>query len=567
MASSEFGMSERNSALVRKFQGNGWTVTCSPTSQSALSAITGLEASVVKEPIEAPDPPELSLIRYQSDWADTVLERSRYWQPDSATAPLWVIKAAEGWDFALFQLPAPDRRWIVKFAGRILEPFSHRFLGWADLHEIISHGFLLDHSMLIDAQSSLADLRRHKVNVNLLRNAELIGERKTGNDETDLHCSVSGTKLHGLQTQTREGEIEPDRWRSCADDFNRLLQKRLDRVFQAIRKQDHIAGSEMKKAVRFLGGHWSFSDSALWITALKEIPYDAKMALKGKNWEIDFPDSSELLTVPDSVGMRAIARVLMCNNIPCPCALAADGSLLTEFLGRPRHHKYFEATYRRPRVECGDPANSEVEHAICTAMHFKPGWYYKADHIISENSELHTICGLPKGRVTLRRADALEGVRELIMKQQARLFFCSAPSEQFRRILGDIEAGIEFARKQEKLLEQVQPKSEEDQERIQKAIYRAKKELEGMGDWTTRYDRLANHFLESIKGGLVLQYTGPYRWRIEGLLQTPDTLDLAEDHKAFKHTKVTKAIRKAKAKIRARHSLNQLSRTVACGKA
>ncbi len=288
MASSEFGMSERNSTLVRKFQGNGWTVTCSATSQGALSAATGLEASVVKEPIEAPDPPELSLIRYQSDWADTVLERSRYWQPDSAMAPLWVIKAAEGWDFALFQLPAPDRRWIVKFAGRIMEPFSHRFLGWADLHEIISHGFLLDRSMLIDGQSSLADLRRRKVNVNLLRSAELIGEHKTENQETDVRCNVSGTKLHGLQTQTREGEIEPDRWRSCADDFNRLLQKRLDRVFQAIRRKDHIAGSEMKKAVRFVGGHWSFSDSALWMTALKEIPYDAKMALKRKNWKLTF---------------------------------------------------------------------------------------------------------------------------------------------------------------------------------------------------------------------------------------------------------------------------------------
>lgn len=83
----------------------------------------------------------------------------------------------------------------------------------------------------------------------------------------------------------------------------------------------------------------------------------------------------------------------------------------------------------------------------------------------------------------------------------------------------------------------------------------------------TRYDRLADHFFESIKGGLVLQYTGPYRWKIEGLPQTPDTLDLAEDHKAFKHTKVTKAIRKAKAKIRARHSLNRLSRTAVCGKA
>jgi hypothetical protein len=566
MASSQFGMSERNAALVKKFQGNGWAVTCSTSSQRELSATIGLAASVVKEPSEAPDPPELRLIHYQSDWADTVLERSLYWQPDNATAPLWVIKATENWDFALFQLPAPDRRWIVKFAGRILEPFSHRFLGWADLHEIIAHGFLLDQSMLVDGQSSLADLRKRKVD--LLRNAELIGEHKSQNQEPDVRCNVSGTKLHGLETQTREGKISLDRWRSCADDFNRLLQKRLDRVFQAIRKVDHIAGSAIKKAVHFVNGHWSFSDSALWMTRLKEdLPYDAKMVLNGNDWEIDFPDSNELLIVPDSTGMRAIARVLMCNNIPCPCALAADGALLTEFLSRPRHHKYFEATYRRPRVECGDPANSEVERAICTAMHFKPGWYYKADHVISENSELHTVCGLPKGRVTLRRAEALEGVRDLVKRQQARLFFCSPPTEQFKRILSDIEAGIEFARKQEKLLEQVQPKSEEYQERVQKAIYRAKKELEKMGDWMTRYDRLADHFFESIKGGLVLQYTGPYRWKVEGLPQTPDTLDLAEDHRAFKRTKAAKAIRKAKAKMKANHSLNRVSRSAACGKA
>ena len=85
-----------------------------------------------------------------------------------------------------------------------------------------------------------------------------------------------------------------------------------------------------------------------------------------------------------------------------------------------------------------------------------------------------------------------------------------------------------------------------------------------MGDWTTRYDRLANHFSEFIKGGLVLQYTGPYRWKIEGLPQTPDTLDLAEDHKAFKRSEIAKAMRKAKAKMRAMHSLNQLSRGAAC---
>ena len=92
----EFGMSEHNAALVRRFQGNGWALTCSPESHREVSAIIGRETSAINDTNEAPDPPELRLIRYEADWADTVLERSMYWQPDDATAPLWVIKANEG---------------------------------------------------------------------------------------------------------------------------------------------------------------------------------------------------------------------------------------------------------------------------------------------------------------------------------------------------------------------------------------------------------------------------------------------------------------------------------------
>ncbi len=138
-----------------------------------------------------------------------------------------------------------------------------------------------------------------------------------------------------------------------------------------------------------------------------------------------------------------------------------------------------------------------------------------------------------------------------------RLFFCGEPNQNFKRILADIEAGIDFARKQEKLLEQVQSTSMECRGRILA-------DLEKMGDWTTRYDHLANHLNDHIKGGIVFHYTGPYRWKVEGLPQIPDALDLAEDHRAFKRSKVAKAMRKAKAKIRAMHSLNQLSRGAAC---
>lgn len=565
MASSQFSMSEHRAALLKKFQGNGWALTCSPSSESEFSAILGDAVSALKKGDANAPTLDLPISRYESDWADTVLERSTQWRDDDGSAPQWVVKATEGWDFALFQLPAPDRRWIVKFAGRILEPFSYRFLGWADLHEIMAHGFLLDRTALMDGESSLAQLRKQRLDV--LRACELI-QSTAGPANSDgpdvVRCSVTGVRLHGLDTQKQNGNIEPDRWRSCADDFNRQLQKRLDRVFEAIRRKDSVAGSVMKRSIHCRNGHWTFDDSGSWMTILQNVPYDAGMVLRGKQWEVNFPESNDSLMIPDSAGIRAIARILMCNNIPCPCALVTDGSLLLELLGRPRHHKYFDAIYRRPRVECGHPSNGEVERAICAAMRFKEGWYYLADHVITEESELHTICGLPTGKVTLRRADALEGIRDLIRKQQVRLFFCNPPTEQFKRVLADIEAGIEFARKQEKLLEQVQSKSEESKGKIQKAIYRAKKELETQGDWMTRYDRLGNHFFDYIRGGLVVQYTGPYRWKVEGLPQTPDPLDLAADHVAFKRSKVAKAKRRAKAKLRALDSLKKLSKGAAC---
>lgn len=562
MASSEFGMSEHNAALLRKFQGNGWAVTCVPASQNELSALISDATSLPKKEESEPSVSAVPVVRYEPDWADEVLDRRTDWTPDDEVVPLWVIKATEASDFALFQLPPPDRRWIVKFAGKILCPFSPRMLGWAYLHEIMVHGYLLDRAPLFTSGPSPIGNSQAEV----LRYSELV-QFEIGPENQPNHiisCSVSGSKLHGQDTQTKDGRIEADRWRTCADDFNTALEKRLNRVFNAIVRKDPVAAFEIKRAIRCTSGQWSFKSPIKWMTALSDLPYDAKMAYKGKTWEIDFPESSELLTVPDSAGMRAIARLLMSNNIPCPSALVAEGPLLTEFFGRPRHHKYFEAIYRRPRVDFEDPENTEIENAICAAMHFKPGWYYKADHIVSEKSELRTVCGLPTGRVMLRKADALVGVRDLIRKQQARLFFCVEPNQHFKRILADIEAGIEFARKQENLLEQVQPKSVEYRGRIQKAIFRTLREMERLGDWTTRYDHLATHLDNHIHRGIVLHYTGGYRWKVEGLPPTPDVLDLAEDHRAFKRSRVAKAMRKAKAKMRAMHSLNRLVKGTAC---
>jgi hypothetical protein len=109
----------------------------------------------------------------------------------------------------------------------------------------------------------------------------------------------------------------------------------------------------------------------------------------------------------------------------------------------------------------------------------------------------------------------------------------------------------------------VQSKSEEFQAKVQKPLYRLRSDLPKMGDWMTRYDRLADHIAEYIRGGTVFQYAGPYRWKIEGISQTPDTLDLASDHRAFKRRKVHRTNRKARARLEATRALNHLSRGAA----
>jgi hypothetical protein len=170
-----------------------------------------------------------------------------------------------------------------------------------------------------------SDLRKERGD--LLRNAEML--RKASNQKQDknqvneeAYCSVSGTQLHGLETQTSEGRVEADQWRSCTEDFNKQVRDRLERVFKTIGMQHGLAATVLKEAVKFRDGHWSFSDSVRWMTSLGEIPYDAKMTLNGKEWEIDIPDSSAPLVVPDSAGMQVIARILMYNNIACPSGWA-----------------------------------------------------------------------------------------------------------------------------------------------------------------------------------------------------------------------------------------------------
>src|SRR6266496_519823 len=163
MASSD-GMSEQHkTALLRKFQGNGWALTYSAKSQKQVSALLGDKVSAEQRPKTAPQPNppgrvSMPAIQYRRDWADTVLERSFAWMPEEGTAPLWLEKATEDSGFALFQLPAPDDRWVVKYAGKILEPFKNRLEGWPELHELMSHGHLLDRTEFVARGIGIATL-------------------------------------------------------------------------------------------------------------------------------------------------------------------------------------------------------------------------------------------------------------------------------------------------------------------------------------------------------------------------------------------------------------------------
>ncbi len=554
MADSDNSMSqsEYTRALgLRTLEGDGWTLTVSADSQSEVSAILADRVSGKNEN-RTSGTDSTTIAHYESDWADTILERVDRWAPEESRAPLWLVKATAGADFAFFQLPAPDNRWVLKFEGRILEPFDYRKGGWAELHELMVHGHLLDRAASLGRVLGLPALGTERSDI--LVAAELTPARRGAEENSQIECSVTGNRLK-LTEKALDGKTETKRLATCADDFNNQVRCRLNRVVRAIKKQNRRAGCAIKESLHSQDGQLSFRSPVKWTTAISEIPYDGAMVLRGHNWEITFPDSTETLTVPDGVAIGAIARLVMCGNIACPSVLLLDSELLREFLGRPRHHYYFKAIYRRPRVICGDPNNTEVERAICAAMNLKPGWYYMADHVINEESDLHKVCGSPCSRVTLQRAEALEGVRNFLKQQVPRLFFCRPPSSQFNKVLSDIEAGITFARKQEDLLARVQPESRQRQDSIQKAVSRLKRDLAKMGDWTTRYDRLADHLEDHIRGGTVFQYTGPYRWKVEGISETPDTLDLAIDHKNFKRRKVAKALRRAKQQMEAIRSL------------
>jgi hypothetical protein len=67
MTSSGFALSAHNSDLVKKFQGNGWALTCSPASQSELSAILDDKVSDARDGLKTSEIPDPPLPEYESD--------------------------------------------------------------------------------------------------------------------------------------------------------------------------------------------------------------------------------------------------------------------------------------------------------------------------------------------------------------------------------------------------------------------------------------------------------------------------------------------------------------------
>src|SRR6185437_11310734 len=75
----------------------------------------------------------LDRISVPQDWAEDLIKGAANWVYESEI-PTWLLKKIENVPNVFLHLPAPDRRWIVKFRGDLWGPFDQRFGGWQDVH-------------------------------------------------------------------------------------------------------------------------------------------------------------------------------------------------------------------------------------------------------------------------------------------------------------------------------------------------------------------------------------------------------------------------------------------------
>jgi hypothetical protein len=71
------------------------------------------------------------------DWADDLIKGAATWVYQTEI-PVWLLHKIENVPNVFIQLPAPDRRWIIKFRGDTWGPFPPDFGGWQDAHDLIS---------------------------------------------------------------------------------------------------------------------------------------------------------------------------------------------------------------------------------------------------------------------------------------------------------------------------------------------------------------------------------------------------------------------------------------------
>ena len=76
-------------------------------------------------------------IQVPHDWADDLIKGAARWVYGSEV-PAWLLQKIENVPNVFLQLPAPDRRWVLKFRGDLWGPFDRDFGGWQDAHDLIS---------------------------------------------------------------------------------------------------------------------------------------------------------------------------------------------------------------------------------------------------------------------------------------------------------------------------------------------------------------------------------------------------------------------------------------------
>jgi hypothetical protein len=423
-------------------------------------------------------------IRVPHDWADDLIKSAATWVYESEI-PVWLLQKIENVPNVLLQLPAPDRRWIIKFRGDLWGPFDAQFGGWQDAHDVIS-----------------------------VRTRTVFG------------VSLQQTGMAGEATLSGSGG-------SCADSYAEAVRKRIERWLRMVSREMGRAGVLFRKLFALENGRYAFTDSgqSVWMTELGDVPFDATMRLDRGQWVFEVPFSNHELIVRADQNATYLARILMCGNLSVPSALLEDGLLLGEFQNRPPYREYFRRTFRKHRIYAGTHEGGETAQEICRIMRLKEGQSFAAYDEIALDSPLHVICRLPVGPVTLL-PNGILGVLAVVAK---RRFLMDTVSPQFKEIEQHLRTGLKWVLRYPKLLQEIDTESQRARPVISMGILRLRQKLMEMPrHWTMPYDELAQHIKEHVHLGKLCRYSGGLRWKVEGIAPMPDPLELAIDHMAFK---------------------------------